>query len=159
MNVTIDLENASSGSTVPRQAQFESWAQAALDETVSEATQYLVTIRIVNENESADLNQHYRDKQGPTNILSFPAGDDFVFPGAVQRPLGDLAICAPVVNREAREQDKTTEAHWAHMTVHGLLHLQGYDHEAEEEAVLMEALEVRILATLGYNNPYNQETR
>ena len=108
-----------------------------------------LSIRIVNEAESAELNAHYRHKQGATNILSFP-----VPPGLPELLLGDLAICAAVVAREAQEQNKSADAHWAHMTVHGVLHLKGYDHEEPAEADAMEALERRILGQLGYADPY-----
>lgn len=110
-----------------------------------------VTVRVVDENESAELNKTYRHKQGPTNVLSFP----FEKPAQVETPLlGDLVICAPVVAREADQQAKTTEAHWAHMIIHGCLHLLGYDHETPEQATEMEAREVSILQALGYANPY-----
>jgi probable rRNA maturation factor len=108
--------------------------------------------RLVDEAESADLNQRYRGKTGPTNVLSFPFEPP---PGTRGRKyLGDLAICAPVVAREAVEQGKDLEAHWAHLVVHGVLHLLGYDHLEEPEAQVMEALETRILGELGFPPPY-----
>jgi probable rRNA maturation factor len=134
-----------------------------------------LTIRIVDETESRTLNGRYRYKDQPTNVLSFgyseggplPADGSVIGPplsrkgerGAGRRfpatnILGDLVICAPVVAREAREQNKDSRAHWAHMVVHGCLHLQGHDHENQKEAEAMEALEVRILEKLGFNNPY-----
>lgn len=111
-----------------------------------------LSIRLIDEEESAALNQNFRAKAGSTNILSFPFEniqiDELNF-------LGDLAICAPVVKREAEEQEKTALAHWAHMTVHGVLHLNAYDHENQSDADIMESLEIKILKTLGYTNPYH----
>jgi probable rRNA maturation factor len=106
---------------------------------------------VVDEAESATLNAQYRGKQGPTNVLSF----GFDSPPGVDVPLlGDLVICAPVVVREALEQGKPGQAHWAHMTIHGVLHLLGYDHQTPEQAQIMEALEIAALADLGYADPY-----
>ncbi len=111
-----------------------------------------LSLRLVDEAESADLNQRYRGKAGPTNVLSFPFEPP---PGARgRRYLGDLAICAPVVVREAAEQAKAPEAHWAHLVVHGVLHLLGYDHLDEAMALVMETLETRILGDLGFPPPY-----
>ena len=114
-----------------------------------------LSLRLVDEAESADLNQRYRGKAGPTNVLSFP----FEPPPGIKGPryLGDLVICVPVVVREAAEQGKATEAHWAHLVVHGVLHLLGYDHLDETEAQEMEALETRLLANLGFPPPYADE--
>jgi probable rRNA maturation factor len=115
------------------------------------------TIRIVGTAESRHLNRLWRGKDKPTNVLSFPAGDIQPPASSLQSPalpLGDLVICAPVVVREAREQGKTLRAHWAHMVVHGVLHLLGYDHEIDRDAGFMEAREVNLLATFGYPNPY-----
>lgn len=108
-------------------------------------------IRIVDEAESAELNERYRGKSGPTNVLSFPCDADV--PGAA--PLGDLVICAPVVAAEAAEQGKSPEAHWSHLVVHGVLHLLGFDHIGDHEAETMEAEERAILSRLGYSDPYN----
>nr|WP_228160613.1 rRNA maturation RNase YbeY [Marinobacter bohaiensis] len=113
-----------------------------------------VTLRIVDEDESAALNGQYRQKDRPTNVLSFP----FEQPEGITLPLaGDLVICAPVVAREAHEQGKTLSAHWAHMVIHGMLHLQGYDHIDDRDAEIMETLEIRLLAELGFSNPYLAE--
>jgi len=126
-----------------------------------------VSLRIVSANESQQLNNDYRGKNRPTNVLSFPmqldtpipsdqeAGEEYRMPGPF---LGDLAICAEVVAREARQQHKTAVAHWAHMLVHGMLHLQGYDHIQDDEAEQMEQLEIRILQQLGFANPYQINT-
>lgn len=112
-----------------------------------------LAIRIVDERESADLNERFRGKAGPTNVLAFPAGE-LVGNDAGLRPLGDIAICGPVVAREAHEQNKALEAHWAHIVIHGCLHLLGYDHLTAEDAAEMESRERTILAGLGIGDPY-----
>lgn len=151
MTQELELQNASMHAGVPALAEFEAWAQAALRATAKhDRTQ--ITVRIVDEAESAQLNQQFRHKQGATNVLSFPFEDP---PGVHTQQLGDLVICAPVVSREAAEQGKTEQAHWAHMVVHGILHLCGYDHTNESDADRMEALEIRILEGLGYADPYH----
>lgn len=148
--VTVDLQMAFDGTGVPSEALFEAWAEKAWQgENPTE-----VTIRIVDSDESRELNHQYRGKDKPTNVLSFP----FEAPAGITVPLaGDLVICAPVVEQEAREQNKDAVAHWAHMVVHGMLHLQGYDHIEDNEAEVMEALEIRLLAQLGFANPYEAE--
>ncbi len=110
-----------------------------------------VNIAIIDESQMTALNQTYRDKQGPTNVLSFP---DEEIPGEVSESLGDIAICAKIVEREAKEQNKSIESHWAHLLIHGLLHLQGFDHIDESDAEVMEALEINIMKNLGFSNPY-----
>ncbi|WP_461481148.1 rRNA maturation RNase YbeY [Porticoccus sp.] len=149
--LTLDMENASSSQQVPGCDLVQQWASAALAELDRDTE---LSVRIVDAEESAELNQQYRHKQGPTNVLSFPAD----LPEELNLPLlGDLVICAPVVAREAAEQSKSATAHWAHMVVHGCLHLIGYDHLADDEAEAMETLETRILVGLGFPPPY-QET-
>jgi probable rRNA maturation factor len=135
---------------IPEFAQFEKWAAAALQpESIPE-----LSIRIVAEDEGRELNLTYREKDYATNVLSFP----FEAPAGLPiEYLGDLVICAPVVAREAEEQGKLPESHWAHMVVHGVLHLQGYDHIEQAEAEQMERLEKHIMAQLGYANPYQDE--
>ena len=126
---------------LPTRAQFRRWARAALAEDAA------VTLRLVNEAEGRRLNAAFRGQRNATNVLSF--GYDGM------RPLsGDLVLCAPVIRREAREQGKTLAAHCAHLTVHGMLHLQGYDHQRDSDARTMERLETVILARLGYPDPY-----
>ena len=156
MNVTIDLMNACSGSAPPDTVDFRHWTEAALRAAGSPRANGnpVVSIRIVDETESAELNQAWRHKQGPTNVLSFPCEG---FPETDMDLLGDLAICAPLVEQEAAQQQKPALAHWAHLTVHGVLHLNGYDHEQAADAQAMESLEISILASLGYPNPYLQE--
>lgn len=133
---------------VPVFDQFQRWATAALDGRRDRAE---VCVRVVDEAEGAALNARYRGKAYPTNVLSFPAE----LPPELGVPLlGDLVLCAPVVLREAREQGKPAQAHWAHLTVHGMLHLLGFDHIDPDEAEAMEALERSILARCGYPDPY-----
>ena len=130
----------------PHARSLRRWADAAYRGGPAE-----LTIRIAGRGESRRANRTWRGQDKPTNVLSFPAGD---VPAAGARPLGDLLVCAPVVAREAREQRKSLAAHWAHMIVHGVLHLTGYDHEDDEEAARMEAREVEILTSFGYSDPY-----
>ena len=145
----IDLQNDSGFREIPEPALFERWVRAALQRPYTELEQ---TIRIVDEAESRRLNRDYRGRDKPTNVLSFPSE---LPPELLDYEcLGDLVICAPVVEAEAREQGKPPQAHWAHLVVHGMLHLQGLDHETEAEAASMEALEIEILKSLGHTNPY-----
>lgn len=133
---------------LPAAASFRKWAAAAAQGRILRAD---LAIRLVDTKEGRSLNRHYRGKDHPTNVLSFPAE----LPEGVNLPLlGDLVICAPVVAREAAEQGKPLNAHYAHLTVHGVLHLLGLDHEDEREAEAMERLEREILADLGVADPY-----
>ncbi|MCB1664294.1 MAG: rRNA maturation RNase YbeY [Pseudomonadales bacterium] len=161
MNVMLDLENGCPEQPgVPDEAAFSLWLDTALSAIASAQTDkpFQVGIRIVPEDESARLNHHYRHKDKATNVLSFrPELPVAVLDMLEETPLGDLAICAAVVQREAQEQGKPEQAHWAHMTLHGLLHLLGYDHEDAQEADEMEALERKILASLGIADPYESE--
>ncbi len=109
-----------------------------------------LTIRIVDEEEMKELNMRWRGIDNSTNVLSFPAGDNIIAPEL----LGDIAICAPVIEKEAIEQNKSQDAHWAHMVIHGVLHLLGYDHTNNDDAEIMESLEIKILNTLNFPNPY-----
>lgn len=148
----VELQLASEDQGIPPEAAFRHWVEAAVARDDRSAR---VTIRVVDEAESAGLNQRYRQRQGATNVLAFP----FEAPPGIRVEdldgvLGDLVICAPVVRREAGEQGKTLEAHWAHMAVHGTLHLLGHDHIRPEQARTMEALEVAILSALGFADPY-----
>jgi len=144
----IDLQNDENLANVPKPAQLKKWVESSLLTVFEQLEQ---SIRVVGENESRSLNQKYRSIDRPTNVLSFPSESNYLD----YECLGDLVICAPVVVAEARQQDKSPEAHWAHLVVHGMLHLQGCDHESELEAGKMEDLEIKILSTLGYSNPYN----
>ncbi len=151
----VDIQRACDDGATPDDEDFHRWAQQAIEAAVGESrVESELSIRIVDEAESAELNSRYRGKAGPTNVLSFPAD----LPPELELPLlGDLVICAPVVRREAVEQDKAEIAHWAHMTVHGTLHLLGYDHIEDAEAEIMEALETAILEKLGFADPYHCE--
>ncbi|UNH24881.1 rRNA maturation RNase YbeY [Moellerella wisconsensis] len=148
-SVILDLQIASEDLTgLPDEALFQRWLDAVLPQFQPESE---VTIRIVDDAESHQLNLAYRGKDKSTNVLSFP----FEAPPEIELPLlGDLIICRQVVELEAKEQQKTAEEHWAHMVVHGCLHLLGYDHIEDEEAEEMESLETEILAQLGYSDPY-----
>ncbi len=137
---------------VPAAVSFRKWAAAALTGRIRQAD---LAIRIVDTKEGRSLNRHYRGKDYATNVLSFPADLPEGLPKGVILPLlGDLVLCAPVVAREAKEQGKPLPAHYAHLTVHGCLHLLGWDHEDPREAEAMEQLERDILATLGIADPY-----
>lgn len=155
--MTLELElalgYAASRRGVPARTSFQRWAEAALRST-GRRGRLLLSLRVVDDAEGRQLNRDYRGRDYATNVLSFPA--DARIDGA--RLLGDLALCAPVVAREADEQGKPAIAHWAHLTVHGVLHLLGHDHQDAAQAAAMEALEVRILAGLGYANPYEGAT-
>lgn len=147
--IEVDVQYAIPADNCPTEQDFQLWAETAIRSGCDTAE---LTIRIVGEDESASLNQTYRHKQGATNVLSFP----FEAPAEVESHLlGDLVICAPVVEQEAAEQGKSVQSHWAHMVVHGSLHLLGYDHMNEADAQEMESLEVKLLESLGFYDPYN----
>jgi len=146
--VSVDLQNDEKLAKVPEPGLFKQWVEASL---ITAYEQFEQTIRVVGEGESSALNSQFRGIDRPTNVLAFSSENDYL----EYTCLGDLVICAPVVNEEAQQQAKSLEQHWAHMVVHGMLHLQGYSHDEEAEAKKMEALEVKILSTLGYSNPYN----
>ena len=139
--IKLSVQIASDAAQIPSKAQFKKWAKAALRVDTE------VTIRIVNEAEGHALNSAYRGKDYATNVLTFPLTEE-------PHLMGDIVLCAPIVAAEAAAQHKTLEAHYAHLTVHGVLHLHGYDHETEPQAELMEGLEISILAKLRYANPY-----
>ncbi|TCS37608.1 rRNA maturation RNase YbeY [Reinekea marinisedimentorum] len=152
MNITLDLQNAAENFSTPAESAFSRWLSAALEGRRSEAE---VSIRLVDAPESQELNAQYRGKDKPTNVLSFPFEAPPGIPESeINHLLGDLVICAPIIQQEAQQQDKPEENHWAHMVIHGTLHLLGYDHLTDEEAVIMEQLEREILATLAIPDPY-----
>jgi len=150
--VILDLQLACEDTTgLPEETQFQTWLDAVISQFQEEAE---VTVRLVDIAESNELNLTYRGKDKPTNVLSFP----FEAPPGIELPLlGDLVICRQVVEQEALEQEKPREAHWAHMVIHGSLHLLGYDHIEDDEAEEMEALETEIMLALGYADPYIAE--
>ena len=148
MNLEIDIQRETSD-PAPDEDDIRRWIQAAL--ATQRTADSEVSVRLVDEDEMAELNHTWRGKSGPTNVLSFPSD----LPPELELPLlGDIVVCTQVVAREASEQHKTLEAHWAHMLVHGTLHAQGYDHEEDDEAACMEARETEILAGLGVPDPY-----
>ena len=150
--IELDLQLATEASDLPAEAQLRRWVELALRQRTADSE---LTIRLVDAEEGQELNRTYRHKDYATNVLSFPAE---VPEGLLDIPLlGDLVICVPVVEREAREQNKTLEAHWAHLVIHGCLHLLGYDHIDDEEAEEMEGLERQLLAELGYPDPYRDD--
>jgi len=150
MTAIVDIQAVYDG-VIPEQEMFENWVNAALKQLDEECE---LSIRLVDEKESAELNATYRGKEGPTNVLSFP----FDSPVPMDpRLLGDLIICVPVVEKEALEQEKKLDNHWAHLVVHGCLHLLGYDHIEDEKAEIMETLEVTILQSLKIDDPYQEK--
>jgi probable rRNA maturation factor len=150
--VQLSLSFAARAPWVPRRAQFIRWIDAALAQAGPRAGAVpSISIRVVGMARSRSLNLRYRGRQRATNVLSF-AGAGQLPDGT--RLLGELVICAPLVAAEARRQDKSLDAHWAHLTVHGVLHLLGFDHEVAADAVKMESREVQILDRLGFSNPY-----
>ena len=151
-SILVDLQIATENiEGLPTEEQIVQWATDAVQ---PEGNEVEMTVRIVDEAESHELNLTYRGKDRPTNVLSFP----FECPDEVELPLlGDLVICRQVVEREASEQEKPLMAHWAHMVVHGSLHLLGYDHIEDDEAEEMESLETQIMQGLGFDDPYLAE--
>ena len=150
LDVTVSYALPRAG--LPAANSFRKWVAAALEGRIREAD---LAIRLVDAREGRSLNRHYRGKDYATNVLSFPAELPEGLPEGVRLPLlGDVVLCAPVVAREAREQRKPLAAHYAHLTVHGVLHLLGWNHEDETEAECMEGLEREILASLGIEDPY-----
>jgi probable rRNA maturation factor len=148
----LEIQLATSYADYPSEQQFQLWLDTVLQEDDQDSE---IVIRLVDDQESAELNQQYRHKQGPTNILSFP----FEAPDGFDTDLlGDLVICTPLIALEAQQQNKQLFDHWAHITIHGVLHLLGYDHIDDAEAEEMEALEIKILSRLNINNPYLEES-
>ena len=156
MSIQVFIDNKCNDKNTPTDDQFKRWTDTALqaaneilEESLSE-----VTITIVDKAESASLNETFRGKSGPTNVLSFVYDP---IPGVPAESLGDIAICAEIVKDESQKQSVSLTAHWAHLTIHGILHLLGYDHINDDDANVMEGIEIKALATLGYDNPYDTE--
>ena len=148
MTIILDLQKASSSEDAPDEQSIKRWVSAAVGSKIGDTE---LSIRIVDEPEGKTLNERYRGACGPTNVLSFP------FDAEIPEPLpliGDIVICAPVVAREAKQQNKDLKAHWAHMIIHGVLHLLGHDHQNDSEAATMETLETDIMLDLGFPPPY-----
>lgn len=147
---SVEIQRVFEISSVPASTRMSEWASAVMADRVEDSE---LVIRVVGIEESSALNQQYRKKKGPTNVLSFSYEKSDTVP---LETFGDLVICAPVVEKEAAEQKKSLDAHWAHMIVHGVLHLLGYDHIEEADALEMEALEQAILGGMGFPNPYRE---
>jgi probable rRNA maturation factor len=148
MAIILDIQSASSSEDAPDEQSIKRWVSAALGSKTGDTE---LSVRIVDEHESQQLNETYRGASGPTNVLSFPFDADIPEPLPL---IGDIVICAPVVAREAKQQNKKLKAHWAHMIIHGVLHLLGYDHQNDSDAVIMETLETEIMQKLGFPPPY-----
>ncbi|MDR3411635.1 MAG: rRNA maturation RNase YbeY [Formivibrio sp.] len=149
----LALQNASTASGLPTRTQIKQWATAALQSDITNAE---ITFRIVDNDEGQTLNRDYRGKDYATNVLTFTFDEDM--PDIPGLPLlGDIVLCAPVVEREAAEQGISLDAHYCHLVVHGVLHLQGFDHLDDDEAEAMEALEKQIVTSLGYDDPYRMD--
>ena len=151
MDALIEVQLASGYGEEPTAEQVRHWVGAALAALRDQDA--CLTVRTVDETEMTALNTRFRDRPGSTNVLSFPVE---ALPGVPEEahPLGDIVICPPVVEREATTQGKTLEDHFAHLVVHGVLHLHGHDHKSDAEAAVMEQLETEVLATLGVKDPY-----
>jgi probable rRNA maturation factor len=151
----IDLQIACSPTKLPTEEQFQLWVDSALAEVSNSLEEdFELTIRLVNSEESQQLNNQYRRKDKPTNVLSFP----FEVPDGIElNLLGDLIICIEVMKQEAQEQHKVLFEHWAHLVIHGCLHLVGFDHISDSEALEMESIEITILKQLGIKNPYLEQ--
>ena len=147
---SVEIQRAFEISGVPASTRMSEWVLAVMADRVEDSE---LVIRVVGIEESSALNHQYRRKKGPTNVLSFSYEKSYALP---LETFGDLVICAPVVEKEAAEQKKSLDAHWAHMIVHGVLHLLGYDHNEGIDALEMETLEQAILAGMGFPNPYRE---
>ena len=148
MTIILDIQSASTSEDAPDEQSIKRWVGAVIDSNQGDTE---LSVRIVDEPEGKLLNETYRGTSGATNVLSFP------FENQTPEPLpliGDIVVCAPIVQREAKQQNKDLNAHWAHMIIHGVLHLLGYDHQNDSEAAVMEGLETEIMQKLGFPPPY-----
>ncbi len=150
-NPAVVIQTVFPSASIPETGRIRHWITVALG---GERRTGEITVRVVGESESATLNERFRHGAGATNVLAFPYGDTQVAELDEPPPLGDLVICAPVVEREAESQGKSLDAHWAHISIHGTLHLLGYDHESAADAQVMEDRERELLAGLGFADPY-----
>jgi len=157
MTAQVDVQLAADDESIPTADDIAIWVNRAID-AVGNSSNMEVSVRVVGADEMQQLNSEFRDQNKPTNVLSFPAGDLTGLPDEAERPLGDIVVCAAVVAAEAEQQEKTQSDHWAHMIVHGTLHLLGFDHENDSDAAAMESLEILIMGNYGVANPYT-ETR
>ena len=157
MAVAVDVQVACDDPDIPEETEIHDWVATAIEQSErSPGENVEVAVRVVDADEIRTLNRLYREQDKATNVLSFPAGDIDGLPASVSRLLGDVVVCASVVATEAGEQGKTLNDHWAHMLVHGTLHLLGFDHEHDAEAVEMESLETKILASGNVTDPYER---
>ena len=167
--IELDIQNPYEYPSIPERSELQRWVEASIQGKSSDS-QLSIVIRFVNEEEGKTLNRAYRHKKYATNVLSFPFEEpeftseiselnDAISQYLQQQHLGDIVLCEQVVQAEALKQNKTLKQHWAHLIVHGVLHLQGYDHLNDEEANLMESLEIKILQSLGFDNPYEKENK
>ena len=155
MAMAVDVQFACSDTGIPTEQYIQEWVRiAATRSGRAEDSQAEVTVRVVDVGEIQTLNRLFREKDTATNVLSFPAGEIEGLPDSALRQLGDIVVCATVVSEEAAQQDKSVADHWAHMLVHGMLHLLGYDHESAADAEQMERLEATILESRGVSDPY-----
>ena len=148
MTIILDIQSASSSEDAPDEESIKRWVSAVIGSKEGDTE---LSVRIVDEPEGKKLNETYRGATGPTNVLSFPFDEKTPEPLPL---IGDIVVCAPVVAREAQQQNKDLTAHWAHMIIHGVLHLLGYDHQNDSEAAIMETLETEIMQKLGFAPPY-----
>ena len=152
MAIHVNLSIDTTTHDIPSSEELSSWfnttATFIKDEIPDECS---INVALIDQSYSQHLNSQFRKKDKPTNVLSFP---NHIIPGELSDSLGDLAICPDIVNQEAIDQNKPQSSHWAHMCIHGMLHLIGYDHETESDAKNMEQLEIAILSSVGYDNPY-----
>lgn len=163
----FEIQNPNGFDTIPNSSELDSWIKTTIDclSDTGKNAKHLVSnviyvIRFVDVDESIELNHQYRDKNSPTNVLSFPNELPEIMMEIEElkdaaKHIGDLILCEPVVKKEAVEQNKSLTQHWAHLIIHGVLHLHGYDHIIESDAEIMEALEIKVLQNLGYENPYH----
>ena len=160
--IDLDIQNPNKYTTLPSKQDMQCWVEASLQKEPQSSREASIVIRFVDEQEGLALNADYRQKDKATNVLSFPFEmPDFMFDladiEAACHHLGDLVLCEPIVRAEALAQQKTLQQHWAHLIVHGALHLQGYDHINDDDANHMESLEINILEQLGFTNPYKEQ--
>jgi len=153
MNAQVEVQLACDDRSIPATDVIASWVNRAL-RAAGVSTHAEVSVRVVNAAEMQRLNSEFRDQDKPTNVLSFPAGELHGLPDDTESPLGDIVVCATVVASEALQQGKPIGAHWAHLVVHGTLHLLGFDHNSDSDAAEMEGMEIRIMTEHGVANPY-----
>ena len=155
MTAQVDVQFAVDDESIPTADDIAIWVNRAIN-AAGRSGKREVSVRVVGADEMQQLNSEFREQDKPTNVLSFPAGDLTGLPDEAERPLGDIVVCAAVVAAEAEQQEKTQSDHWAHMIVHGTLHLLGFDHENDSDAAAMESLEIRIMTDHGIASPYGE---